>query len=413
MQELPVVVRQEELVQVESRIDGLVLILQHDPAAERIVDHGAQLVGVHQELGQALVGIVFLFVPALFGVLLVGIGPVEDLPVGELIPGQLLEGCAGQIQRVGALDVVEGFFSLVGLHTLLRLVHHQQVKGQALSLLACRAVHVLPGHPAQLFVVAAKVDGTLQILQGDESHHALIEAALDVLVPGQDAELAAQGIRIADKAEIVLPADELVEILRPGVGDAGAVGDDQHPLKAHPHDQIIGAQRLAEAGLGVPQELLPAVRKPVRCPGDGALLLFAQRIAQAAFLRRGTPCGKLVEVRPRFRPVYLEPLGFRLAFHMCNGIKIMVELVVSKGQAAAVLVNGVVPPEDLVGDVRGVVLLFDPLLHALLFSIADLRPAQVRRVIRVGIGVDHRDDGLKGANVGCAHFSSSPLHGFR
>ena len=314
---------------------------------------------------------------------------------------------------MGALNVVEGFFSLIGLHALLRLVHHQQVEGQPLFLLACGAVHILFGHPAQLFVVAAEVDGALQILQGDESHHALVEAALDVLVPGQDAGLAAQGVRIADKTEIVLPADELVEILRPGVGDAGAVGDDQYPLKAHPHDQIVGAQRLAEAGLGVPQELLSAVREPIRRLGDGALLLFAQRIAQTAFLGRGTPCGKLVEVRPRFRPVHLEPLGFRFALYMGDGAEVMVELVVSKGQAAAVLVNGVVPPEDLVGDVRGVVLLFDPLLHTLLFGVADLRPAQVRRVIRMGVGVDHRDDGLKGANVGCAHFSSSPLHGFR
>ena len=52
-------------------------------------------------------------------------------------------------------------------------------------------------------------------------------------------------------------------------------------------------------------------------------------------------------------------------------------------------------------------LLLDAIFHALLFRVADLRPALVRGIVGMGVGVDHGDDGLKGANLRCVHQSIS------
>lgn len=48
-------------------------------------------------------------------------------------------------------------------------------------------------------------------------------------------------------------------------------------------------------------------------------------------------------------------------------------------------------------------LLLHALFHGLFFGIADFRPALVRDIVRMGIGVDHRDDGLIGADIRRAH----------
>ena len=185
---------------------------------------------------------------------------------------------------MSSLDVIKGFLCLVSLYALLRLIHHQQIKGQALFL-GSEFVDVLFRHPAQLGEFAAEIDGAFQILQGNEGDHAFFCSALllEVFFSCQHARLAAQGIGIADEAEIVLPTDELVEILRPGVGDAGAVGDDQDPLEAHADDQIIGTQGLAEAGLGVPEKLLPALGEPFLRHGHRFFLFFPQGVGQTRF----------------------------------------------------------------------------------------------------------------------------------
>ena len=300
---------------------------------------------------------------------------------------------------MSAPDVVEGLFGFPGLHAFLRLVHHQQIEGEPVLLLPLAVVR-FPGHPVQLVVLPAEENGALQILQGNKGDHALIHVILEIFVPRQHAGLAPEGVGAADKAELLTPADELVEILRPGVGDAGPVGNDQDAPKAHADDQIIGGEGLAEARLRVPEELRPALAEPVRRRGDGCFLLRPQRIGEAGLALRGAAGGKGVKVRPRLLTVHMEPFGFGLALHMGDGAEIVVKVVVRKRLPAAVLVNGIVPPEDAVGDVGGVVLLPDPVLHALLFRVPDLRPALMGRVVGVGVGVDHRDNGLKGADIG-------------
>ncbi len=45
-------------------------------------------------------------------------------------------------------------------------------------------------------------------------------------------------------------------------------------------------------------------------------------------------------------------------------------------------------------------LLPDAVLYTLLFSVTELCPALMRVIVRMGVGINHRDDGLKGANMG-------------
>ena len=84
--ELPAVVGEKEFIQVKGGIDRLIFIFQDDPPTERVVDHGAELIGEHLQLWEAFVGIVRFLFPAGLCVLLIGIGPVEDLLIAELIP---------------------------------------------------------------------------------------------------------------------------------------------------------------------------------------------------------------------------------------------------------------------------------------------------------------------------------------
>ena len=147
VQELPVVVGEEKLIQVKGGVHRLVFILQHDPAAELVVDHGPQLVGEHQKLWKVFIGIVGFSVPFLLCLLLVGIGPVENLLVGELLARKLLERRSREVQRMCALNVVESLVGLVGVHALLGLIHHQQIEGKPMLLLP-ELVNVLLRHPA-------------------------------------------------------------------------------------------------------------------------------------------------------------------------------------------------------------------------------------------------------------------------
>ena len=154
--------------------------------------------------------------------------------------------------------------------------------------------------------------------------------------------------------------------------------------------------------------MCPAAAEPVRSFGNRFLLFRPQGVGEAGLILGGSAGGKLVKVFPGVSAVYLKPLCLRLAGHPGDGAEIVVEFVVGEGKATAVLVNGVVPPEDFVGNVGGVMLLPDPLLHALLFGVADLRPALMGRIVRMGIGVDHGDDGLKGADIWCiSHYAIS------
>ena len=218
-------IRGEKFIQVKG-IVHCVLAGQVQPLLNALPDHAGELVGEHGQPGQCFIGIGVLAAPIRLGLLLIGVGPVENLLFGKLLAGKLLEGCAGQIQGVLPLDVTEGPLGLHGVHALLGLVHDQKVELQF-------------AHPAQLIKIAAEIDGTFQPLQRLESNHIPgrclfpMDDSGKMLFPRQDAGLVLQSVGVGHKGILAPPADELEEILRPRVGDAGPVGDDQHLGKAH------------------------------------------------------------------------------------------------------------------------------------------------------------------------------------
>ena len=153
--EAAVLLGREELVEVEGEL-GLLAINLH-AAAGLLLDDVAHLVGEQVELGKVGVGVRLLGVgrPVALGLLLVGIGPVVDGVVGELLVGDCLEGRAGEVQREAALDVVERYVGLEGVYALVRLVDDEHIPGEV-------------GNLVELLVHAAEADGTLEVLKAHE-----------------------------------------------------------------------------------------------------------------------------------------------------------------------------------------------------------------------------------------------------
>ena len=86
---------------------------------------------------------------------------------------------------------------------------------------------------------------------------------------------------VCDEQVGVLPADEFLEVIQPRVGDAGTVRDDEHVLKSHAMYQIVGGQSLAEARLGVPEELFAAIGEIALGHLHCRSLLVPQRVGGA------------------------------------------------------------------------------------------------------------------------------------
>ena len=86
---------------------------------------------------------------------------------------------------------------------------------------------------------------------------------------------------VCDEQVGVLPADEFLEIVQPRVGDAGTVRDDEHVLESHAMHQVVCGQRLAEARLGVPEELFAAIVEIALSHLYCGRLLVSQRVGGA------------------------------------------------------------------------------------------------------------------------------------
>ena len=134
-------------------------------------------------------------------------------------------------------DAAEGALRPQRFHALVALVHDEQVEFQLAD----------PAH-AGAAGPAAEPHGVLQPLEALKGNHAFppLRGVLlpegQVLLPTHGGGMAAHDLAVADKAEFVPPGDEFQEIVRPGVGDAGAVGDDQDLPEAHAPHQIVGCQ---------------------------------------------------------------------------------------------------------------------------------------------------------------------------
>ena len=171
------------------------------------------------------------------------------------------------MQREAALDVVERHIGLEGVHALVRLVDDEHVPGEV-------------GHLVELLVHATKADGALEVLKAyelDEPLGALrvVADGTQVLLTAEAVGLAGQGVHTADEAVAALYPNECHVVVVPGVGDGGAVGDDEDLLCADAAAQVVGRERLAEAGLGVPQEFAAARTALVPMgAGEGARLLY-------------------------------------------------------------------------------------------------------------------------------------------
>ena len=257
----------EELVEVESVVYGVALVKFH-PLLHLFTHDVAHAISKKVQAGHILIRVMVVACPFCFGLLLVGIAPVEYLTVAELPRCDGLERCAAEIKREPPLYVVEGAVGAHRVHALVALIDNQQVPAQLLD-------------PFQLVVSASEIDGAFQPLQALEAYLpckvlARLSPPFQEHIPCHHACTAPQRIVVAHKAVARLPRHEFLVVVVPRVGYRRAVGDYQHILRLHLPYQVVGREGLAEARLGVPQELaLAAVGLKVGFCHVHGILLFA------------------------------------------------------------------------------------------------------------------------------------------
>ena len=292
------------------------------------------------------------------------------------------------MQREPPLDVVERHVGLEGVDALVGLVDDEHVP------LDVR--HVL-----ELVVLTAELDGALEILKAHELDEPLgtpVPQVRQVLVACEAVGLAREGAHAADEVEARPGADELHVVVVPGVGDGGAVRHDQHLHGADAAAEVVGGQCLAEARLGVPQELAALVGAGVVGRlHRGRFLFGAQLILDGlGHVQHAVVLTELPETHLGRRGLDLVPLGVGFVGHV-QTLEVTVEIGVAE-RLARVLVGGVAVPVDDVAHVGGVRLLLDARLHVLL-GVADLRPPIVPGDLGRGVGIDLGKGGAGGLDL--------------
>ena len=227
----------------------------------------------------------------------------------------------------------------------------------------------------------------------------IMSHGIQKFIPCHDPLLSLQRIRIGHEIKRRLPGDELLEILSPGIGNAGPVRHHQCIFKSHGADKIIGCKSLAEAGLRIPEKL-PAALFEIGLRLFHRFPLFpAKHIGQALFyIYLKVSLGKFIEIIFGFLAVDVEPFRLRLAIYTLVPFQILMEIMVREAFSAAVLINSVIAPEQLDLNVCRVGLLTNPVLHLLLLCIPDFRPTLVIRNPWRGIGVNHGNNASIGLN---------------
>ena len=170
VQEVAVPVSSEELVQIER----VVHLLAVDTGALRqlIADDLRHLVCAKLDAGEAFVGVVaVLVVPVGLRFLLVGIRPVVDVLVAEVAARQLVEGSAGHVERVLAMDFGKRLLGAERRDSLVGLVCDEQVD-------------ILAGEPLVLVELAAELGAALEVLQAHEHDVAELACLAALLVVG-------------------------------------------------------------------------------------------------------------------------------------------------------------------------------------------------------------------------------------
>ena len=336
--------------------------------------------------------------PFCFGLLLVGIAPVEYLTVAELPRCDGLERGAAEIERKAPLDVVEGAVGTHRVHALVALVHYQQVPTQLLD-------------PFQLVVSASEIDGAFQPLQALEAYLpcevlAGLSPPFQEHIPCHHASATPQRIVVAHKAVARLPRHEFLVVVVPRVGYRRAVGDYQHILRLHLPYQVVGREGLAEARLGVPQEPPLAVMglKVGFCHVHGILLFLTQLIAVVQAFLLIAASGELLEELPQHGAVDTEPFRVVVTLHAFVFRQVVVEVVVAE-IGAVVTIHGDVFPLQFVDDIHRMRLLLDALVDALL-CVANLQPSVVAGYLRCAVGIHHPDERVETMYLRCIHHFS-------
>ena len=149
----------EKLVQIKS-VSLRVAVYLH-ALAHFIHNNIAHAIGVHIETRHLGVGVgSSALVPRSLCLALVGIGPVEDGVLRELLVGQCLEWCAAEVKGMLAFDLVESHICFICIYPLVGFIDDQQVPREL-------------GYFFQFVVTSAEVDRSFQVLQTHELYTVL------------------------------------------------------------------------------------------------------------------------------------------------------------------------------------------------------------------------------------------------
>ena len=220
-------------------------------------DRVGHAVGHEHHARQRRIGVV-RSLPAQLGLLLVRVGPVEDLVLDELPRGErperrarevevearlngqpgLVEGVAADLRR-RVVNVVEAVVVLPG-EELLRGV----APGSEVVLVEDHEVPVLEVDPlvARLDAPGLSIHPQV-VLERAKAHDGPRRVALLVAV------------RVARDELPPVKVDVTLEVGLPRVLDRGLEGQHEHATHVHPLGELVGGKGLAKAHLGVPEEL--------------------------------------------------------------------------------------------------------------------------------------------------------------
>lgn len=185
------------------------------------------------------------------------------------------------------------------------------------------------------------------------------------------------------------------QIIAPRVFHGRLKGEHQHTLRPHAFGKLVGSEGLAEAHLGVPQVVAGAIGLLFVHPGEvvGGLshrlrLLIAHLVVEVAHrLDVRIAMAHSHVCRLRLAQGAAAPLANEFLAHTAQ---VVVEVVVAEALAAAIGVEGVVVPQQMVSLVRfgDGMLLVDALIHIDAARLPDFDPAWEGNVV---VHVDLRD----------------------
>ena len=224
-----------------------------------------------------------------------------------------------------------------------------------------------------------------EVLEAAEAHDGARRVALLVGPPVAGDELPA------------LEVDMALQVLLPGGLDGGLEGEDEHAPHAHALGELVGGERLAEAHLGVPQELGLVVAAGLEAALEvGLRLLHGGTLLGAHLEVLGTLAlvvGPIADLEPRVAHV-VGCAAVPLAADVLESVALQAPVDVVVHERGAVGSHGALGEDDLVGLALAGLDHRELLRHApfdIAPRVADLEQPRVVG-IHVAVGVDGRVD---------------------